>query len=335
MSVAVFPRHVFPLTDDPAFDALDFGVSGRLLVKGGAFALQNAEGLALDLAAAGPLTRVCGPCAPSAPTHSLQPLVRSKKKKGDDELASTKNGPLSGEKRARSGGKALDKPVPDEDGEFGDDERDAGEPADLIPMHMQEGNRGNLACSVQDHAGRVFLVHAGGKAMCDLDVSRLKPCRRGRSWQLLRAARDADVRTARMAIGKGYNEGADRATAKEHFARRLVQITAESHDHPNELAWIAARSHYGAAFYRLNNGPAREENSMQLTAVGQMRACQGATVSSVVLNPHWGGEAALLDSTGHVDLWSAGSETSVRVGGPGTDTQAFTVLIALTEPQPA
>ena len=56
MSAAAFPRHVFPLTDDPAFDALDFGVSGRLLVKGGAFALQNAEGLALDLAAAGPGT---------------------------------------------------------------------------------------------------------------------------------------------------------------------------------------------------------------------------------------------------------------------------------------
>jgi len=241
-----FPRHTFPLAEDPAFDALDIGVAGRLLVRGGAFALQNAEGLGLDLAAAGPLTRV---------------QVGASSAAGAANATELKQGLLYARQRAaaQKRRRANAPHESDEDGQFGDDEKDAAEAG--VHAHLHEGCRGNLACALQDNAGRVFVVHAGGDDLHDLDVSHLRPRRRGRTWQLTRMARVAGSAAAPLAAcdmecdteeGEGESAGSVRPSA--HWQpSRLVQITAEAHGDVGELAWVAARSRDCATFYRLRH----------------------------------------------------------------------------------
>lgn len=335
-----FPRHTFPLADDPAFDALDIGIAGRLLVRGGAFASQNAEGLGLDLAAAGPLMRVQRAQRPFAAGASGAANSGGAKRQNSMQVTVLKQGPQYirrlCDKRRR--GKAP--AAPDDDGQFGDDEKDNGEASVQLPSHLHERCRGNLACALQDGAGRVFVVHAGGDDLHDLDVSRLRPRRRGRTWQLTRVTRVAGSATAPLAAydmecdtEEGEGEGAGSAQPGANWRpSRLVHITAEAHGDPGELAWIAARSHDRATFYRLCDGAltdpagtssaARGQQTVSLSAVGRVCVSNGASASSIVLNPHWGGEAALLDSTGQVYLWSAGSDSAVKVNGPGNDLHA-------------
>jgi hypothetical protein len=122
--MAAFPGATFPLADDPAFDALDFGVAGRLLACGGAFAQQNAEGLALDLAPAGPLTRVWGPATgdavPSPPVAGAAGAASRGAAGGGGGGAKRRRRESAGSSRAQSDAMAAD-----DDGQFGDDEKDA------------------------------------------------------------------------------------------------------------------------------------------------------------------------------------------------------------------
>lgn len=338
MAAAAFPRHTFPLAADPAFDALDFGVAGRLLARGGILALQNGEGLALDLAAAGPLTRVRGPTVCQAALDAAERAatkLQPRCKHGACMVSALRRN--ANNKRERKEAGAAHAHTLDDDGEFGDDEKDAGEPVDLVPAHLHEGVRGNLACALHDAAGRVFLAHAGGTELQDLDVSRLHPQRRGRTWQLTCVARSTDSFAAALHCleeDHDMEDGAERPGAKNPVPHRLVQITAESYDTPEELAWIAARSRHSATLYRLRDAPSPAgaqpgslgNTSVSIASMGRILPRSSATASSVVLNPHWGGEAALLDSTAQVCLWNADVETPLHVGGPGPDLNAQALL---------
>ena len=316
-----FPEHVFPLGDDPVFDALDFGVSGRVLARGGAFALQNGEGLALDIVPAGALWRVrCG----------MRPGVVATRGASASEGRHTKGG---GEqrKRARPG---CDRAASDDDGQFGDDENDAvGEQGEALPEHMQESLRGNAACVVQDEAGRGLFVHAGGSSLQDVEVSRLQPGHGGQGWKITRILHgnggDADSTTSNMdcdeAAHRSSRSGAPRT-------RRILQLTSASHGDPDDLAWIAARSRADAAIYRLRRnregctGPEAVRDGMELSREGCIFAGDGAATASIVLNPHWGGEAALLDCAGSINLWNGEVDKLLKFAGPGPDLRARALL---------
>jgi len=325
---AAFPGATFPLAADPAFDALDFGVAGRLLARGGAFAMQNAEGLALDLAPAGPLTRVRGPAAQGSAAPPPPP-------RATPAAAAARGG---GAKRRRRdsgwGSDAQGAAAADEDGQFGDDEKEALDEGELLPEHLREGSRGSaVACAALDDGRRAFVLHAGGRALDELGASRLEPC--GRSWRLSRLATGpGSVAESAGSDGEGEDGGGHSSSRPAAQQReRIVQVSAASHGDPGDLAWVATRSRKGAAFYRLRHaaasgagGSARGLDSVALACVGGVRADAGAGVADVVLNPYWGGEAALLDSAGLVKLWGVGSETVEAVGGPGPDLNAQAML---------
>jgi len=339
-AMRAFPGANFPLADDPAFDALDFGVAGRLLACGGAFALQNAEGLALDLAPAGPLTRVRGPVASDAvppPPVAAAAAAASRGERGATTTAGAGGG-AKRRRRERAGGSRAqnDAAAAEDDGQFGDDEKDALDEGALVPEHLREGSRGSIACSVLDDAGRALVLHAGGRSLDELVASRLEPCRRGQSWRLARLA-TSPVSVAGLACSDvECEDGVGRPSSAAQHQGRVLQVTAESHGDSAELAWVAARSHTGVAFYRLRyvhpaavsgaGGSARLPESMALACVGGVRASAGAEAIDVVLNPYWGGEAAMLDRAGQVKLWSAGSETVEQVAGAGPDLIAQAML---------
>ena len=46
-----------------------------------------------------------------------------------------------------------------------------------------------------------------------------------------------------------------------------------------------------------------QEEPVALTAVGRVCMGNGTATSSIVLNPHWRGEAAVFDSEGQVDFF--------------------------------
>jgi hypothetical protein len=333
--MAAFPGATFPLADDPAFDALDFGVAGRLLACGGAFAQQNAEGLALDLAPAGPLTRVWGPATgdavPSPPVAGAAGAASRGAAGGGGGGAKRRRRESAGSSRAQSDAMAAD-----DDGQFGDDEKDALDESALLSEHLREGSRGSIACSVLDDAGRALVLHAGGRSLDELVASRLEPCRRGQSWRLARLATSPGSVAGLACRDVRCEDGVGRPSSAAQHHGRVLQVTAEAHGDPAELAWVATRSYTGVAFYRLRyvpsaavsgaGGSARWPDSMALACVGGVRASAGAGAADVVLNPYWGGEAAMLDRAGQVKLWSAGSETVELVAGAGPDLIAQAML---------
>ena len=330
---AAFPGTVFGLSSDPAFDALDIGVAGRLLSRGGAFALQNAEGLGLNLAAAGPLTRVHAGHEGSGPETGASHRRLVPQRPG--EKRKVRHFSTSGAFRSRgkvfTRGDGSDGEFSGDDARFGDDERDAGEVGMHIPKHMLEHNRGNLACTLPGRRAGALLVHAGGRFLNDINVSRLVPRRGGQTWQLVNVARCPGGIASARAFDMDCDDAANHHSGTS--SRRLVHIAAEVYDDPSEFAWIATRSRNGAAVFRLREAAAGSAdtraaagNAMLLTGAGEVRPCPGATASSIVLNPHWGGEAALLDSTGQVKIWNAGCEEDTIVQGLGIDENAQAVL---------
>jgi hypothetical protein len=308
-----FPGHTFPLSNDPVFDALDFGVAGRILARGGAFALQNSEGLGLDLEPEGPLTRVSRGYVDNAATTPAPWRRRTR----------TAMVPARAQKkRVRQGAESSD-----HDGQFGDDEKEGQESNEHLSAHLSEGGRGNLACSVQDTAGRILIVHAGGRELEHIKVSHLKQSRGGRSWQMTRLLSGVQGNDAADASGMKCDGEPGPSGTVGSSSRQLVQLTSSMCGDATELAWIGARSRADVTVYRLRNQPsAAASASVSLSCVGKICASHGTATSSIVLNPHWGGEAALLDTSGNVDLWTAGSETVVSLGGPGSDLRAQAAL---------
>eukprot|EP00960_Hanusia_phi_P008993 259048-Hanusia_phi.AAC.3 len=294
-----FPSKLFDASGDPAFDALDFGISGQVLSCGNSFLMQGLHAGGMAFTNKGPLCCVHRGIERIPVAHLwTSDLLPRKRMSGQLRRSTVSESDLEMEKSGQ------------------DEQRNEEQ---VYSLRYTENGMGNCLDTFTLDEEDVLVAHVD-VAQSDLKVSRLESPQ-GLEPMRLRPLHELQVVDEDPTSNFGGGEILQLATALSSedkllsdqrglFATRRSRcvdfVTCEVRREEDQICLL--RKH--KVCYKLEN---REKRKNEATCC-------------VSFNPFWQEEACVLNTDGTVDIWDASSESVVGYSGMGKDAMAAAVL---------